>query len=144
MDSMTSMIKAEIKKQYGSVAKFSEASGIPYGTLGNALAKGVSGTAYNTVVKMCNMLGIQQAHDADIVLFNREFHDFYEKLTELDERGVHTVCSVLNVEHYRCHPDDAEEQKPDTENTYNGIGYIVRQTAQDEKQIRTLVRKVNK
>ena len=38
MDSITSLIKAEIKKQYGSVAKFAEASGIPYGTISNALA----------------------------------------------------------------------------------------------------------
>ena len=61
MDSITNLIKAEIKKQYGSVAKFAEASGIPYGTVSNSLARGVGGTAYDTVSKMCKFLHIQHS-----------------------------------------------------------------------------------
>lgn len=106
MDSITALIKNEIKKQYKSVSKFSEASGIPYSTLSNALAKGVGGTSYDTVVKICRILNIKQAYDSDLVLFNSEFHDIYSKLTQLDEQGVHTVCSVLNVEYNRCSNED--------------------------------------
>lgn len=106
LDSITSLIKNEIKAQYKSLSKFSEASGIPYSTLSNALVKGVGGTSYDTVVKICRMLNIKQACDSDIVLFNSEFHDIYSKLTALDEQGVHTVCAVLNAEYHRCANDD--------------------------------------
>ena len=116
MDSITSLIKAEIKKQYGSVAKFAEASGIPYGTVSNSLARGVGGTAYDTVSKMCKFLHIKQAYDDDLILFNQEFYDVYKKLTALDEMGVHTVCSVLNVEYQRCQENDDPTVKG-----YNGI-----------------------
>ena len=75
MDSITTLIKNEIKAQYKSVSKFSEASGIPYSTLSNALSKGVGGTSYDTVVKICQLLNIKQVYDSDIVLFNNEFHD---------------------------------------------------------------------
>ena len=69
MDSITELIKNEIKRQYKSVRKFSEVSGIPYSTLSNALTKGVGGTSYDTVVKMCKLLDIKQTIDSDIVLF---------------------------------------------------------------------------
>ena len=102
MDSITELIKLEIKQQYKSVKKFSEASGIPYSTLSNALTKGIEGTSYETVVKICNLLNIKQSIDGDIILFNRHFHDIYSKITKLDERGLHTVSTVLNVEYERC------------------------------------------
>ncbi len=40
-DSITNLIKSEIKRQYKSLRKFSEESGIPYSTLSNALSKGI-------------------------------------------------------------------------------------------------------
>ena len=136
MDSMTLLIKNEIEKQYKSVYQFSRASGIPYTTLSNALSKGVGGTAYDTVVKMCTILGIKQVYDEDIVIFNRQFHDIYSKLTELDERGVHTITAVLNVEYNRCVGNDGEK----TIKGFNGIGYATVQ-AFDEGKIRRLVKK---
>ena len=51
VDSITKLIKTEIKRQYKSVRKFSEESGIPYSTLSNALSKGIGGTSYDTVIK---------------------------------------------------------------------------------------------
>ena len=136
MDSMTSMIKAEIKRQYGSVARFAEASGIPYGTVSNSLARGVGGTAYDTVAKMCKFLGIRQAYDDDSVLFNQEFYDVYRKLTSLDEMGVHTVCSVLNVEYQRC-----QERDDPTVKGYNGSSIVKKDIQVDEKKVRELIRK---
>lgn len=102
MDNITNVIKNEIKKQYKSVSRFSEASGIPYSTLSNALAKGVGGTSYDTVVKICRILNIRQACDGDPVLFNSEVYDICSKLTQLDPQGVHTVRAVLGVEYDRC------------------------------------------
>ena len=139
MDSITSLIKNEIKKQYKSVSKFSEASGIPYSTLSNALSKGVGGTSYDTVVKICQLLGIKQAYDSDLVLFNSEFHDIYTKLTQLDEQGVHTVCTVLNVEYNRC----ANEDNDSSVKAFNGIGYASNgEEAFDPERIKQLVKKV--
>ena len=132
-------IKNEIKKQYKSVSKFSEASGIPYSTLSNALAKGIGGTSYDTVVKIFRLLNIKQAYDSDIVLFNSEFHDIYAKLTQLDEQGVHTVCTVLNVEYNRCAKGDADASVK----AFNGIGYASStDEAFDPERIKQLVKKV--
>ena len=139
MDSITSLIKNEIKKQYKSVSKFSEASGIPYSTLSNALSKGVGGTSYDTVVKICRLLNIKQAYDSDLVLFNSEFHDVYTKLTQLDEQGVHTVCTVLNVEYNRCIKEDNNASVK----AFNGIGYASNtEKAFDPERIMQLVKRV--
>lgn len=139
MDSITLLIKNEIKAQYKTLSRFSEASGIPYSTLSNALAKGVGGTSYETVVKICQMLNIKQAYDSDLVLFNSEFHDIYSKLTQLDEQGVHTVCTVLNVEYNRCMGDEASP----TVKAFNGIGYAsTTEPPFDPERIKSLVKKV--
>ncbi len=122
MDSITELIKTEIKKQYGTLKKFSVVSEIPYSTLTNALTKGVGGTSYNTVIKICKLLNIRQSNDSDLVLFNQEFHDFYVKLTALDEKGRHTVDTVLTMEYDRCVANGA---KP-TEKDFNNIGLAVR------------------
>ena len=136
MDSITRLIKAEIKKQYGSVAKFAEASGIPYGTVSNSLARGVGDTAYDTVSKMCRFLHIQQVYDDNLILFNQEFYDVYKKLTALDEMGVHTVCSVLNVEYQRCQEDNDPNVKG-----YSGISIVKKEAQLDEKKVQKLVKK---
>ena len=72
MDSITELIKNEIKKQYKSVKQFSELSGIPYSTISNALSRGVGGTSYDTVIRICQILEIQQACNNDILLFNKK------------------------------------------------------------------------
>ena len=137
MDSITELIKNEIKSQYKTVRKFSEASGIPYSTLSNALSKGVGGTSYDTVIKICSMLNIKQACDRDVVLFNEEFHDIYSKLTQLDTQGVHTVCTVLNVEYNRC----VDKGNPIAK-AFNGIGYASAGSEPfDPKRIKDLVKK---
>ena len=138
MDSITELIKNEIKSQYKSVRKFSEVSGIPYSTLSNALAKGVGGTSYDTVVKICKLLNIKQAYDSDLVLFNSEFHDIYSKLTTLDQQGVHTVCTVLNVEYNRCNSTDQDSSVK----AFNGIGYASSKEAFDPDRINNLIMKV--
>ncbi len=142
MDSITTLIKNEIKAQYKSLSKFSEASGIPYSTLSNALAKGIGGTSYDTVVKICQMLGLKQAYDSDLVLFNQEFYDIYSKLTQLDDQGVHTVCAVLNAEYQRC--SDSEDDS--TVKAFNGIGYASKREDKpfDPERVKALVKRTRK
>ena len=92
----------KIKKQYKSVRKFSEKSGIPYSTLSNALSKGVGGTSYETVIKICNLLNLKHAYDADLTVFNEHCYEIYTMLTALDEQAVHTLKTVLSIEYERC------------------------------------------
>ena len=136
MDSITELIKHEIKAQYGSVQRFAQASGIPYSTVSNAMARGVGSTSYDTVTKMCTVLKIRQAYDDDLVLFNQEFYDVYRKLTQLDDVGIHTVSTVLNVEYARCVGENDPKVKG-----YNGVGLARQEIGVDEEKLRELVRK---
>lgn len=108
MDAITELIKSEVKKQYKSVRQFSEKSGIPYSTLSNAFSKGIGGTSYDTVLKICKILKLKQVYDADLTIFNDKFFEVCSMLSELDERGVHTVKTVLTVEYNRCKSDNEE------------------------------------
>ena len=102
LDKITQLIKKEIKKQYKSVRQFSEKSGIPYSTLSNALSKGVGGTSYDTVIKICKLLNLKQAYDVDLTIFNEQCYEIYSMLAALDERAVHTLKTVLTIEYNRC------------------------------------------
>ncbi len=102
MDNITQLIKTEIKKQYKSVRQFSEKSGIPYSTLSNALSKGIGGTSYETVIKICNFLNLKQAYDADLTLFDENCYEICTMLAALDEHAVHTLKTILSVEYERC------------------------------------------
>ena len=102
MDSITILIRDEIKRQYKSVKKFSEVSGIPYSTLSNALTKGVGGTSYDTVIKICKLLNLKQVYDADLTIFNDQFYEICSMLSKLDVKGVHAVKSILTLEYNRC------------------------------------------
>ena len=105
MDGLTQLIKTEIKKQYKSIRQFSEKSGIPYSTLSNALTKGIGGTSYETVIKICNMLKLKQVYDADLTVFNEHCYEIIGMLLSLDERAVHTLKTIINVEYERCTKD---------------------------------------
>lgn len=102
LDAITLLIRDEIKRQYKSVKKFSEISGIPYSTLSNALSKGVGGTSYDTVIKICKLLNLKQVYDADLTIFNDQFQEICSMLSKLDVQGVHTVRSILTLEYNRC------------------------------------------
>ena len=102
LDAITLLIRDEIKRQYKSVKKFSEISGIPYSTLSNALSKGVGGTSYDTVIKICKLLNLKQVYDADLTIFNDQFQEICSMLSKLDIQGVHTVRSILTLEYNRC------------------------------------------
>ena len=139
IDTITNLIKAEIRHQYGTISKFSEASGIPYPTIMNALNKGIGTMGYDTVVKICGMLNIHQAFSSRLILFDDRFLDLYDKLKALDEKGIHTVSTVLNVEYARCSNEGDASVKG-----FNGVGLAVKETTNDEKRIRKLIRQVKK
>ncbi len=102
MDSITNLIKSEIKRQYKSLRQFSEKSGIPYSTLSNALAKGVGGTSYDTVNKIMEHLKLKPVHGGDVEVFNPELYEIYKMLSLLDDRAVQAVKTILHMEYDRC------------------------------------------
>lgn len=108
MDTITQLIKKEIKKQYKSMRQFSEKSGIPYSTLSNALSKGIGGTSYETVIKIYNTLNLKQAYDVDLTVINEHCHELFAMLPALDERGMHTLRTILSVEYERCTNDNLD------------------------------------
>lgn len=140
MDGITKLIKEEIKRQYKSINKFSEVSGIPYSTLANALSRGIGTMSYDTVVKICNLLNLKQAYDKDLTIFNSEFYEICNMLEALDDRGVHTVKTVLMVEYERC----ANGGKGPNIKSYNGLAYASNTlNANTENHINSLIKKVS-
>lgn len=101
MDELTMLIKAEIKRQYKSVRQFASAVDIPQSTIISAMRKGLGGTAFDTVIKMCSALDIKLSVNSGVFM-DKEKTELLESFGELDERGRNTVKSVCSVELLRC------------------------------------------
>ena len=51
-------LKQQINQQYGSVAKFAEAVGIPQTTIRNIFTRGIDGVGTATMVRICDALNL--------------------------------------------------------------------------------------
>ena len=102
MDSLTELVKAEIKRQYGSIKEFSTRTGIPMSTLNTAFPKGIETSSYELVTRVCSILQIKRIYDDEITYVNRDFYDLVRELESLDEQGLATVRTLLTVEKNRC------------------------------------------
>lgn len=102
MDSLTSLILSEIKRQYKSVRKFSQETDIPQTTISSALKNGVSGTAYGTVVRICEKLNIESANHMIPFHADQNALKLLAVYSRLDNKGRHTVHAVLKTEYERC------------------------------------------
>ncbi len=102
MDQLTALIRQEIKKQFKSVRKFTSFLDIPYTTIASSLKNGVGGTAYDTVIKICKALDISLINYQDSALINEHTLDILARYNSLDEKGAHTVRTVLEMEATRC------------------------------------------
>ncbi len=139
MDTLTSMIAAEIKKQYKSVRRFSQVVDIPQTTLASTLKNGVGGTAYETILKICKALDIQlinyqfPLHVDDNAL---KLLDIYNKL---DEKGKHVVHTVLKIESERCSYDLSDYQIA----AFSGRNKTNKKAAKKQKEIDGLLNKID-
>ena len=102
MDELTLLIKKNIKSKFSSTRRFSEELGIPQTTIVSAIKNGVSGTAFTTVCKMCNALDIKLFNGIYPVVVSDTTRNLIERLSKLDEKGIHTVTTVLEMEYIRC------------------------------------------
>ena len=94
MDNLTRIVKTEISRQYKSVRQFAFAVNIPLSTINSALHNGIGGSSFDTVVQICQTLGIK-AISSDASFYLTED-------TQLDDYGRHTIASVMKVEYDRC------------------------------------------
>lgn len=101
MENLTSLIKTEIKKQYKSVRQFSKSVGIPQSTIISALRKGIGGTAFDSVLKICDVLNIKLSVNSEIFI-DKQNRELIEAFSKLDSNGKHTVETVCQVELLRC------------------------------------------
>ncbi len=131
MESLTELVKAEIKRQYGSVKEFSSRTGIPMSTLNTAFPKGIETSSYELVMRVCNILQIKRIYDEEITYVNREYYDLVKKIENLDEQGMATVKALLTVENARC------EGKPVVKG-YNGVGHVEK----TDERLKKLIREV--
>lgn len=102
MDELTQLIKKNIKLKFSSTRRFSEELGIPQTTIVSSIKNGISGTAFSTVCKMCNALDIKLVDGIYPVVVSDTTRNIIERLSKLDDKGIHTVATVLEMEYIRC------------------------------------------
>ena len=136
MDTLTELIKKEIKRQYGSVKFFATQTGVPYGTINTALFKGIGGSSFDFVMRVCKLLGIKQIFSDEISQVNSHYYELVNKMETLDNQGIATVTAIINVEADRC----SKGRKDEVIKNYNGIGHV----DQTDEHIRALIREVLK
>lgn len=102
MDSLTQMIRTEIKKQFKTMRSFSQQIGIPQTTISSILKNGVGGTGFDTIIKICRTLNIQLVDYEIPIHIDDTVIKIINTYNTLDEKGKHTVKSVMMVESERC------------------------------------------
>lgn len=101
MNNLTELIKREIKKNYGSIRKFSNEIEIPATTITTILSKtDINNASFSTIYKICKKLNINISNAPFVI--NDYNSDFLNKLSLLDDIGRHTVEVVLEAEFARC------------------------------------------
>ena len=63
MDNLTKLVRDEISRQYRSVRQFAFSVDIPLSTINSALHNGVGGSSFDTVMRICKILGIKAMSD---------------------------------------------------------------------------------
>ncbi len=106
MDELTQLIKRNIKLKYSSTRRFSEELGIPQTTIVSSLKNGVSGTAFTTVVKMCKALDIRMINGVYPVVVSEASEQLLDKMSQLDEKGIHAVKTMIELEYLRCKDEE--------------------------------------
>ena len=109
MDNLTKIIREEIGKQYKSVRQFAFAVDVPLSTVNSALHNGVGGSSFDTVLRLCKVLGIKDIGDDAAFYLTDDTEKLLTQYAKLDDYGRHTIASVMQVEYDRC----MELSKPD-------------------------------
>lgn len=102
MDNLTKVVRDEISRQYRSVRQFAFAVDIPLSTINSALHNGVGGSSFDTVMRICKILGIKGMSDDAALYLTDDTERLLTQYAKLDDYGRHTISSVMQVEYDRC------------------------------------------
>lgn len=102
MDNLTKVVRDEISRQYRSVRQFAFAVDIPLSTINSALHNGVGGSSFDTVMRICKILGIKAMPDDAALYLTDDTERLLTQYAKLDDYGRHTISSVMQVEYDRC------------------------------------------
>ena len=102
MDNLTKLVRDEISRQYRSVRQFAFAVDIPLSTINSALHNGVGGSSFDTVMRICKILGIKAMSDDAALYLTDDTERLLTQYAKLDDYGRHTISSVMQVEYDRC------------------------------------------
>ncbi|MBQ4631608.1 MAG: hypothetical protein IJB70_11570 [Clostridia bacterium] len=125
MKELAMIIEKEIKKQFKSVRQFSVVSGIPQTTIVSALKNGIGGMAYESVVKICELLHIELVNYNTHLVMTNDVINMVNMFNSLDEKGEHAVMAFMSMEFNRCN---------------SSLDYIAKATEQSNELAR---RKIN-
>lgn len=124
MDELTTLVKKNIKQKYSSTKKFADELGIPQTTIVSAVKNGIGGTSFSTVCKICKALDIKILNGIYPLDFSENMKNFIDKMSKLDEKGLHTLITVLEMEYIRCMAESelsaiaAKNSNQETKTTY--------------------------
>lgn len=102
MDNLTKVVRDEISRQYRSVRQFAFAVDIPLSTINSALHNGVGGSSFDTVMRICKILGIKAMSGDAALYLTDDTERLLTQYAKLDDYGRHTISSVMQVEYDRC------------------------------------------
>ena len=102
MDNLTKLVRDEITRQYRSVRQFAFAVDIPLSTINSALYNGVGGSSFDTVMRICKILGIKAMSNDAALYLTDDTEKLLTQYAKLDDYGRHTISSVMQVEYDRC------------------------------------------
>ena len=106
MNELSAIIAEEIKKQYKSTKKFAEEIGVAQTTVTSAIKTGLKGTAYETVIKMCEKLGIELVNYRSHIVMTDDVINLINMYNSLDEKGAHAVMAFASMEFNRSRGND--------------------------------------
>lgn len=106
MNELAKIISEEIKKQYKSTRRFCDEVGIAQTTLVSAIKSGFKGTAYETVVKICEKLGIELVNYNTHIVMTDDVINLINMYNSLDEKGAHAVMAFAAMEFNRSRGND--------------------------------------
>ena len=101
-DNLTKLVRDEISRQYRSVRQFAFSVDIPLSTINSALHNGVGGSSFDTVMRICKILGIKAMSDDAALYLTDDTERLLTQYAKLDDYGRHTISSVMQVEYDRC------------------------------------------
>lgn len=105
-----------IKLKYNSLRNFSIESNIPNSTLNSMFKKGIGGTSFDTVLKVCSLLGCDiYSLDGEQSEISAEDRHFFSRYLTLDAHSKKLANMV--VEHQLENKFDIRESQPEEENS---------------------------